>query len=61
MRAVGEQLVAIGDAEGKRFPHFGEEGSEVATLVRDPGAAVAAGLQGTVEEQTNGSPEVVPG
>ena len=27
MRAVGEQLVAIGETEGKRFPRFGEEGS----------------------------------
>jgi DivIVA domain-containing protein len=41
MRAVGDQLVAIGDTEGKRFPRFGEEGSEVAALLRDPGAAVA--------------------
>jgi DivIVA domain-containing protein len=44
MRAVGDQLVAIGDTEGKRFPRFGEEGSEVAQLLRDPGSAVAAGL-----------------
>ena len=36
MRAVGEQLVAIGETEGKRFPRFGEEGSEVAELLRDP-------------------------
>ena len=28
MRAVGDQLVAIGDTEGKRFPRFGEDGSE---------------------------------
>jgi hypothetical protein len=41
MRAVGDQLVAIGDAEGKRFPRFGEEGSEVAELLREPVAAVA--------------------
>ena len=46
MRAVGDQLVAIGDAEGKRFPRFGEEGSEVAELLREPGAAVATGLAG---------------
>jgi hypothetical protein len=26
MRAVGEQLVAIGEAESKRFPRFGENG-----------------------------------
>ena len=44
MRAVGEQLVAIGEAESKRFPRFGEEGSEVAELLRDPGSAVAAAL-----------------
>jgi hypothetical protein len=45
MRSVGEQLVAIGEAESKRFPRFGEEGSEVAELLRE----------------SNGSPEVVPG
>jgi hypothetical protein len=44
MRAVGDQLVAIGDAEGKRFPRFGEEGSEVAELLREPVAAVAHSL-----------------
>ena len=44
MRAVGEQLVAIGEAEGKRFPRFGEEGSEVAELLREPVAAVADGV-----------------
>ncbi len=44
MRAVGDQLVAIGDAEGKRFPRFGEEGSEVAELLREPVATVAHGL-----------------
>jgi DivIVA domain-containing protein len=62
MRAVGEQLVAIGETEAKRFPRFGEEGSEVAELLRDPGPAVAAGLigeAGAVKE--NGSAEVVPG
>jgi DivIVA domain-containing protein len=63
MRAVGEQLVAIGETEAKRFPRFGEEGSEVAELLRDPGAAVAAGLmaeQATVPEKSNGSAEAVP-
>jgi hypothetical protein len=41
MRAVGEQLVAIGETEGKRFPRFGEEGSDVAELLREP-ASVAS-------------------
>jgi hypothetical protein len=44
MRAVGEQLVAIGEAEGKRFPRFAEEGSEVAEMLREPIAAVANGV-----------------
>jgi cell division septum initiation protein DivIVA len=44
MRAVGDQLVAIGDAEGKRFPRFGEEGSEVAELLREPVTAAANGI-----------------
>ena len=44
MRAVGDQLVAIGDTEGKRFPRFGEEGSDVAELLREPVAAVAHSL-----------------
>jgi hypothetical protein len=44
MRAVGEQLVAIGEAEGKRFPRFGEEGSDVAELLREPIAAVTNGI-----------------
>jgi hypothetical protein len=43
MRAVGEQLVAIGETEGKRFPRFGEEGSDVAELLREP-AAVASSV-----------------
>jgi cell division septum initiation protein DivIVA len=43
MRAVGEQLVAIGETEGKRFPRFGEEGSDVAELLREP-APVANGV-----------------
>ena len=55
MRAVGDQLVAIGDTEGKRFPRFGEDGSEVAELLREPGSAVAAGLM-----QEQDSPEAVP-
>ena len=42
MRAVGDQLVAIGDTEGKRFPRFGEEGSDVAELLRDPAPVAAA-------------------
>jgi DivIVA domain-containing protein len=61
MRAVGEQLVAIGETEAKRFPRFGEEASEVAELLRDPGSAVAAGLicdHVAIEE--NGSAEVAP-
>jgi hypothetical protein len=57
--------VAIGEAEGKRFPRFGEEGSEVAELLRDPGSAVAAGIlqdQGdAAHEPSNGNAEVVPG
>ena len=57
MRAVGDQLVAIGDTEGKRFPRFGEEGSEVAELLRDPGAAVAAGLAADAKRDAH---EVVP-
>jgi hypothetical protein len=58
MRAVGEQLVAIGETEGKRFARFEEE-SGVAQLLHDPGATVAAGLlQG---EPANGSPEAVSG
>ncbi len=59
MRAVGEQLVAIGETESKRFPRFGEEGSVAAELLHDPGATVAAGL--LQSEQANGNPEVVPG
>jgi DivIVA domain-containing protein len=55
MRAVGDQLVAIGDTEGKRFPRFGENGSEVAELLRDPGSPVGAGLM-----QQHDSPEAVP-
>jgi hypothetical protein len=54
--------VAIGEAEGKRFPRFGEEGSEVAELLRDPGSAVAAGLRedkAVAREPSNGSAEVV--
>ncbi len=43
MRAVGEQLVAIGETEGKRFPRFGEEGSDVAEFLREP-APVANGV-----------------
>jgi hypothetical protein len=63
MRAVGEQLVAIGEAESRRFPRFGEEGSEVAELLRDPAEAIAAVLpdSGGAPEKTNGSPEVIPG
>jgi DivIVA domain-containing protein len=64
MRAVGEQLVAIGEAESKRFPRFGEEGSAVAELLRDPGVPVAPGVppdQAGAGEQSNGSAEVVPG
>ncbi|HUJ34026.1 MAG TPA: DivIVA domain-containing protein [Solirubrobacteraceae bacterium] len=53
MRAVGEQLVAIGETEGKRFPRFGEEGSDVAELLREP-APVANG-------RDHDAPEVVPG
>jgi DivIVA domain-containing protein len=59
MRAVSEQLQAIGETEGKRFPRFGEEGTVAAELLREPSATVAAGL--VKGEQTNGSPEVVPG
>lgn len=62
MRAVGEQLVAIGETEAKRFPRFGEDGSEVAGLLRDPGSAVAAGLlqdKAVAREPSNGSAEVV--
>ncbi|HUB04407.1 MAG TPA: hypothetical protein VMA76_05030 [Solirubrobacteraceae bacterium] len=43
MRAVGDQLVAIGDTEGKRFPRFGEEGSDVAELLREPVATAGNG------------------
>ncbi len=57
MRAVGDQLVAIGDTEGKRFPRFGEEGSEVAELLRDPGSAVAAGLAADAKRDAH---EVAP-
>jgi DivIVA domain-containing protein len=61
MRAVGEQLVAIGETEAKRFPRFGEEASEVAELLRDPGSAVAAGLiRDHVAIEENGSAEVAP-
>ncbi|MGN6868916.1 MAG: DivIVA domain-containing protein [Solirubrobacteraceae bacterium] len=62
MRAVGEQLVAIGETEAKRFPRFGEEGSDVAELLRDPGTAVAAGLRedkAVAREPANGNAEVV--
>jgi DivIVA domain-containing protein len=45
MRSVGEQLVTIGEAEGKRFPRFGEEGSDAAELLRE----------------SSGSHEVAPG
>jgi DivIVA domain-containing protein len=55
MRAVGDQLVAIGDTEGKRFPRFGENGSEVAELLRGPGSSVGAGLM-----QARDSPAAVP-
>ena len=41
MRAVGEQLVAIGETEGKRFPRFGEEGSDVAEFLREPAPSTA--------------------
>lgn len=64
MRAVGEQLVAIGEVESKRFPRFGEEGSEVAELLRDPAEPiVSAGLpdRGVAAEKTNGSAEAIPG
>lgn len=63
MRAVGEQLVAIGEAESKRFPRFGEEGSAAAELLRDPGGPVAAGVgSGQARgEKSNGSGEAVPG
>jgi len=55
MRAVGEQLVAIGETEAKRFPRFGEEGSEVAELLREPAVPTAPA------REHNGAPEVVPG
>lgn len=55
MRAVGDQLVAIGDTEGKRFPRFGEDGSELAELLRESGSAVPAGLM-----REENSPEAVP-
>jgi cell division septum initiation protein DivIVA len=65
MLAVGEQLVAIGEAEGKRFPRFGEEGSDVAELLheREPAPTLAGRMHdaGRVEEQAKGSPEAVPG
>ena len=64
MRAVGEQLVAIGETESKRFPRFGEEGSPAAELLRDQGATVAAAVvpdPAGATEQSNGSGEVVPG
>ena len=62
MRAVGEQLVAIGETEAKRFPRFGEEGSEVAGLLRESGSAAGLAREpAEVEKQSNGSPEVVPG
>ena len=57
MRAVGEQLVAVGETEAKRFPRFGEEGSEVAELLREPDRAIA----GEPVHEHNGAPEVVPG
>jgi DivIVA domain-containing protein len=59
MRGVGEQLLAIGETEGKRFPRFGEEGSAAVELLREPGAAVTAGL--VTGHQTNGGSEVTPG
>lgn len=40
MRAVGDQLVAIGEAEGKRFPAFADElprSDELAGEAEDPG------------------------
>ena len=46
MRAVGEQLVAIGETESRRFPRFGEEGSEAAELLRDPAPAAGHRLLG---------------
>ncbi len=64
MRAVGEQLGAIGEAESKRFARFGEEGSEVAELLRDPAEAMAAAVmpgQGAASEKANGNAEVVSG
>ena len=62
MLAVGEQLVAIGETEGKRFPRFGEEGSEVAELLRErePAPALAGRMRdagrrrGAVQRQPRG-------
>ncbi|MGB8878773.1 MAG: hypothetical protein WCD11_20815, partial [Solirubrobacteraceae bacterium] len=64
MRAVGEQLVAIGEAEGKRFPRFGEEGSDVAELLREPPEPHPASVlseSAVAPEKANGAAEVVPG
>jgi cell division septum initiation protein DivIVA len=64
MRAVGDQLVAIGETEARRFPRFGEQGSEVAELLRDSGSPAAAGRlheHASAGEQSNGSPGVLPG
>jgi len=64
MRAVGDQLVAIGETEGRRFPRFGEPGSEVDELLRDSGSPAAPGLvpeHASAGGQSNGSPEVLPG
>jgi hypothetical protein len=55
MRAVGEQLVAIGETEGKRFPRFGEEGSDVAELLREPTPEASGVTPARVEH------EAVPG
>lgn len=58
MRGVGEQLVAIGEAEGKRFPRFGEEGSDVAELLREPHDPLPAGVlsePAVAREKANGS------
>ena len=59
MRAVGEQLVAIGETESRRFPRFGEEGSEVAELLREPVEPAAAVANGLVPEHDGH--EAVPG
>jgi DivIVA domain-containing protein len=51
VRAVGEQLVSLGEVEAKRFPHLPDEASLVAGETTEPST------NGPAERVPNGSPE----